>query len=65
VLVDVLGMPTLKPDAMTYMKGLLTGAGRMRQGREELLWIGYVALSALSVAAFIAFNVWIIVSATH
>jgi hypothetical protein len=30
-----------------------------------MLWIAYVGLSTLSVAAFIAFNVWIIFSATH
>ena len=64
VLVDVLGVPTLKHDALAYVKGLLTGAGRLRLGREEGLWLGYVVLSALSVAAFIAFNVWIIASAT-
>jgi hypothetical protein len=65
IFVDVLGVPTLKHDAIAYAKGLLTGAGRVEQGREELLWIGYVVLSTLSVAAFIAFNVWIIFSATH
>ena len=65
ILVDALGVPTLKHDAITYAKRLLTGAGRMREGREELLWIAYVVLSTLSVAAFIAFNVWIIFSATH
>ena len=46
------------------MKGLLNGSARVRLGREEGLWVGYVVLSTLSVAAFIAFNVWIIVSAT-
>src|SRR5437867_12003639 len=64
VLVDVLGIPTLKHDAIGYVKGLLTGASRMRLGREEGLWLGYVVLSTLSVSAFIAFNVWIIASAT-
>jgi putative peptide zinc metalloprotease protein len=64
VLVDVLGIPTLKHDAIAYVKGLLTGASRVRLGREELLWLGYVVLSTLSVAAFIVFNVWIIFSAT-
>jgi len=64
VLVDVLGVPTLKHDALAYVKGLLSGTGRGRLGREEVLWVGYVVLSTLSVAAFIAFNVWIIVSAT-
>src|SRR5206468_10646402 len=53
VLVDVLGVPTLKHDALAYVKGLFTGVGRMRLGREEGLWLGYVVLSTLSVAAFI------------
>ena len=64
VLVDVLGVPTLKHDALAYVKGLVTGGGRFRLGREEGLWLSYVVLSTLSVAAFIAFNIWIIVSAT-
>ena len=64
VLVDVLGVPMLKHDALAYVKRLFTGAGRIRRGREEGLWIGYVALSTVSVAAFLAFNVWIILSAT-
>src|SRR4029077_16737563 len=64
VLVDVLGVPTLKGDAIAYVKGLLTGARRLVKGREELLWIAYVGLSTLSVATFIAFNVWIIFSPT-
>jgi hypothetical protein len=49
-----------------YAKSLLTGAGRiLGEGREEPLWIAYVVLSTISVAAFIAFNAWIIFSATH
>src|SRR5258706_5271213 len=64
VLVDALGVPTLKHDALTYVKGLLTGTGYTRFGREEALWLGYVVLSTPSVAAFIAFNVWIIAIAT-
>jgi putative peptide zinc metalloprotease protein len=66
ILVDVLGVPTLKHDAIGYAKSLLTGAGRIiGEGREEPLWIAYVVLSTISVAAFIAFNAWIIFSATH
>ena len=65
VLDDVLGVPTLKHDAIAYAKGLLTGEGRVERGSEELLWIAYIVLSTLSVAGFIAFNIWIIVSATH
>ena len=44
---------------------VVSGASRMRLGREEGLWLGYVVLSTLSVSAFIAFNVWIIASATR
>jgi hypothetical protein len=64
VLVDLLGVPTLKHDALAYVKGLLAGTSRLRLGHEEGLWLGYVALSTISVAAFIVFNVWIIASAT-
>jgi putative peptide zinc metalloprotease protein len=64
VLVDALGVPTLKHDALAYVRGLLTGTGYGRFGREEALWLGYVVLSTISVAAFIAFNVWIIATAT-
>jgi putative peptide zinc metalloprotease protein len=64
VLVDALGVPTLKHDAVTYAKGLITGRGRLVRGREESLWLGYIALSTLSIAAFIAFNVWLIVKTT-
>jgi len=57
VLVDVLGVPTLKHDALAYVKGLLSAPAGGGLGREEVLWVGYVVLSTLSVAAFIAFNV--------
>jgi hypothetical protein len=30
----------------------------------EALWLGYVALSTVSVVAFIALNVWLIAHAT-
>jgi putative peptide zinc metalloprotease protein len=64
VLVDTLGLITLKQDAVGYVKGLLTGQARLGLGREEAIWLGYVGLSALSIAAFVAFNVWVIVKAT-
>ncbi len=64
VFVDLLGVPTLKHDALAYVKALLAGRARFRPRRLEGLWLGYVALSALSIAAFVAFNVWIVVSAT-
>ncbi len=64
VLVDALGLPTLKHDALAYVGSLLRGAPRMRWGWETGLWVSYVALSAASIAAFVAFNVWMIIHAT-
>ncbi len=64
VLVDVLGIPTLKQDAMHYVGALLRGAGARRFTRQEALYVGYVFVSAISVAAFIAFNVWLVVHAS-
>jgi putative peptide zinc metalloprotease protein len=64
VLVDVLGMPTLKQDATAYVAGLFRGEGFGRLTREKAAWLGYVALSTVSVGLFIAFNVWLIIHAT-
>jgi len=60
VLVDVLGVPTLKQEAMAWTGALLRGRGAWRFGRQEQLFALYVMLSAVSVAAFIAFNVMLI-----
>jgi putative peptide zinc metalloprotease protein len=64
VLVDVLGIPTLKQDAMHYVGALLRGGAVGRFTRQEALYVGYVVVSAASVAAFVAFNVWMIVHAS-
>jgi putative peptide zinc metalloprotease protein len=64
VLVDVLGVPTLKTDATGYVAALARGRASRPATREEWLWIGYVVLSVISIAAFIAFNVWLVVHAT-
>ena len=64
ILVDVLGIPTLKQDAMQYVGAVLRGTTVRRFTRQEALYVGYVAVSAVSVAAFIAFNVWMIVHAS-
>jgi len=60
VLVDVLGVPTLKQEAMAWAGGLLRGRMPRRFGRQEQLFALYVVLSAISVAAFFAFNVMLI-----
>jgi putative peptide zinc metalloprotease protein len=64
VLVDVLGVPTLKSDATGYVGALVRGRAPWPVTREEWLWVGYVILSVLSVGAFLAFNAWLIVHAT-
>ena len=64
VLVDVLGVPTLKSDAMSYVGALLRGRASVPRTREEGLWVAYVGLSIVSIVAFIAFNVWLIVHST-
>ena len=63
VLVDVLGVPTLKQDALAYAGACLRGAAPRRFTREEALWVGYVLLSTASIGAFIAFNVWLVLRA--
>jgi putative peptide zinc metalloprotease protein len=64
VLVDALGVPTLKSDALSYVGELLRGAVPMRWSREAALYVGYVALSTLSILGFIAFNVALIMHAS-
>jgi putative peptide zinc metalloprotease protein len=64
VLVDVLGVPTLKSDAMGYVAALVRGRASRPDTREEWLWIAYVVLSVISIIGFIAFNVWLIAHAT-
>ena len=64
VLVDVLGVPTLKSDAMGYVASLLRGRASRPDTREEWLWIAYVVLSVVSIIGFIAFNVWLVAHAT-
>ena len=63
VFVDLLGVPTLKHDALSYVRALLGGRARFRSGWLEALWLAYVGLSVVSIAAFLAFNVWIVVRA--
>jgi len=64
VLVDTLGVPTLKSDAMGYVGTLVRGRAPMPATREEWLWVGYVLLSTVSIAGFIAFNIWLVAHAS-
>ncbi len=64
VVVDVLGVPTLKQDALAYAAAALRGRTHGRFTRLHALWVSYVVISAVSVVGFIAFNVWLIVHAS-
>ena len=64
VLVDALGVPTLKSDALSYVGGLLRGAAPLRWSRQAALYLGYVTLSTLSILGFVLFNVAVILHAT-
>jgi hypothetical protein len=63
VLVDLLGMPTLKQEAMSWAGSLVRRGASWRMGRQEAMFALYVVVSTLSVAAFVAFNVMLIVHA--
>jgi putative peptide zinc metalloprotease protein len=64
VLVDLLGTPTLKQEAMGWVGRLLRGTATRPFGRQEALWAVYVVVSTISVAAFIAFNVMLVLHAS-
>ena len=56
ILVDLLGLPTLKQDSWQFVRYELWR--RRRLTRQEAIWIGYFVLSLLSVLAFSVLNVW-------
>jgi putative peptide zinc metalloprotease protein len=64
VLADALGMPTLKQDAVAYVGGIVRGNGIGPFTGEKVVWLVYVVLSTISIAAFLTFNVWLIMHAT-
>jgi putative peptide zinc metalloprotease protein len=63
VLVDMLGVPTLKSQSLAYVGSIFRGRARWPLGRQQALYLAYVALSAVSVGAFVAFNVKLILHA--
>jgi hypothetical protein len=63
VLVDILGAPMLKSQALAYVGSIFRGRVRWPLGRQQALYLAYVALSAISVGAFVAFNVKLILHA--
>jgi len=64
VFVDVLGIPTLKHDAIAYAGAVIRGRAPRRFTRQEALFASYIVVSTMSVAAFVAFNVWLIIHAS-
>jgi putative peptide zinc metalloprotease protein len=65
VLVDLLGVPTLNHDSWHFVKGELWARlrGHGAWTRREVVYVAYFALSFVSVAVFIAANVWLLVHA--
>jgi putative peptide zinc metalloprotease protein len=63
IMVDMLGQPTLKSDALAYAGSLLRGRPNIAWGRQAQLMLGYLVVSTVSLAALIAFNVWLVVTA--
>jgi putative peptide zinc metalloprotease protein len=63
VLVDMLGEPTLKAEALAYVGAIFRGAARRPLRRQQALYLAYIGLSTLSVAAFVAFNITLILHA--
>jgi len=65
VLVDLLGMPTLNHDAVRFVRHSLWG--RLKQGaglnRQEVIYVSYVVLSAVSIVGFVYLNVMLITHA--
>jgi putative peptide zinc metalloprotease protein len=64
VLVDVLGTPTLKQEAIGWVGRLVRRTAPRQFGRQEALWTVYVLVSTISVAAFLAFNVMLVIHAS-
>lgn len=65
ILVDLLGLPTLKHDAWQFVRHEL---GRRRVNRrwltrQEAIWVGYFVLSLVSLLVFVALNLWGLVRA--
>lgn len=57
-------MPLRREDSARYVGGLVRGQISLRERRRpEALYLVYFVLSAVSLTAFIAFNVWLPVSA--
>lgn len=67
ILVDLIGTPTLNHDSVRFVRESLWSrlASRTRLTRQELACVAYFGLSTVSIAGFVALNVWVLVHASH
>ena len=67
ILADLIGAPTLNHDSFRFVRESLWSrlSTRTRLNRLELACVTYFGLSAVSVAGFIALNVWVLIHASH
>jgi putative peptide zinc metalloprotease protein len=67
ILVDVLAMPNLNRESMAFIRRGLWRRLRERHAlsRQEWVYVGYFALSTVSVIGFIGLNVWVLTRASQ
>ena len=65
VLVDTLGVPSLKSDALAFVGRLLRGRRPRPFRRIHTFWIFYVVVSAISVTAFVGFIALVVLRAAR
>jgi hypothetical protein len=65
IMVDLLGAPTLKHDSVRFVRDSLWAKlrSKTRWSRQEIAWVAYYALSMISIAAFIALNIGVLMHA--
>src|SRR5207249_2864270 len=67
ILVDLLGVPTLKHDSVRFMRETLWSKLRRRSllNRQEVACVAYFVLSVASIAGFVALNAWVLMHASR
>jgi len=67
ILVDLLGVPTLKHDSVRFMRETLWSKLRRRTllNRQEVACVAYFVLSVASIAGFVALNAWVLMHASR
>src|SRR5438093_100619 len=67
ILVDLLGVPTLKHASVRFMRETLWSKLRRRTllNRQEVACVAYFVLSVASIAGFVALNAWVLMHASR